>query len=382
MPRWDIALKNDTCEAILPTLALCRNGNATCTVSNVEKWSRANCTPGEQFGCHPRSSDGSQVWTKDGCRGKFECGERRGTFSCYKGPCACGSFASPLNTTLVASIGSVRGGPLAHESLLRHVLAPLSADLAVLCSYEVQWDEPLLRAAKHVWRVPEYADWELLVNETNHPLHHNWRTRVRLTPNLWGPLRDMPGSGAIIFSLRLVLLRYLDSLVGHVYTTLIVTRTDLVYACDHPPLRPTLGEMYVQEGQGEDVHGEAIKGKDQNLLGKPVSDRHSILHFDDRHRALEVLPWLTRNHPDTLYAPEIILGWYYAQKQLAVRLFPRVNFAVRRPAFDATRWNWGGYGSARCGNRTAGGWIYVAKYEAEHNLAVGTCSHDPCLTVH
>ena len=69
-------------------------------------------------------------------------------------------------------------------------------------------------------------------------------------------MHDTPGSGAIIFSLRMVLLRYLDSLAGHVYSTLIVTRTDLVYACNHPPLYPLRGEIYVQHGEG----GKVTKG--------------------------------------------------------------------------------------------------------------------------
>ena len=61
----------------------------------------------------------------------------------------------------------------------------------------------------------------------------HWRRAVRFTPNLWGPLHDVPGSGAIILSLRLVLLRYLDALPGTVYTTLVVTRTDHVLSLIH-----------------------------------------------------------------------------------------------------------------------------------------------------
>ena len=80
-----------------------------------------------------------------------------------------------------------------------------------------------------------------------------------------------------------------------------------------------------------------------------MSDRHSIMHFDDRHRALEVLPWLVRYHPRVLWTPELALGQYYAHQELRVHLFDRVNFAVRRPAVDGTRWNWDRVGSVPCG---------------------------------
>lgn len=112
-----------------------------------------------------------------------------------------------------------------------------------------------------MWRVPEFSDWELLVNETLHAAGYpQWRARVRFTPNLWGPLHDVPGSGAIIFSLRLVLLRYLDALAGEYYRTVLLTRTDHLYACDHPPIRPLPGEVVVQDGQGEEAHGLYYRG--------------------------------------------------------------------------------------------------------------------------
>ena len=149
--------------------------------------------------------------------------------------------------------------------------------------------------------------------------HPDWKVGVRFTPNLWGPLHDLPGSGAIIFSLRLVLLRYLDALVGSVYTTIVVTRTDHLYACDHLRLRPALGEVIVQEGQGEEAHGQGA-----------VSDRHMVFRFEERRRVLSVLPWLVRALPDTVYAPEIVLGRYFAAAGLTVRKMSRIAFVRAR----------------------------------------------------
>ena len=57
-----------------------------------------------------------------------------------------------------------------------------------------------------------------------------------LHPICGGPLHDTPGSGAIIFSLRMVLLR----------CTLVTTRR----------FNPLRGEIYVQHGEG----GKVTKG--------------------------------------------------------------------------------------------------------------------------
>ena len=79
------------------------------------------------------------------------------------------------------------------------------------------------------------------------------KVRPILEWNLWGPLHGLPGSGAITLTLRLVLLRFLNGLVGHVYETLLVTRTDLLYACDHPRVRPLAQRQAVPEGRGVGV---------------------------------------------------------------------------------------------------------------------------------
>ena len=111
------------------------------------------------------------------------------------------------NRTLVCLIGSLRGGSVTWDSLRAHVLQPLRADLAILASFD-ESDALLQRLAPtHLWRLPEFADWAVLLDEL---LPAGWRQRVHLSHNLWGPLGGMRGSGAIIFALRLVLLRDLE----------------------------------------------------------------------------------------------------------------------------------------------------------------------------
>lgn len=218
-------------------------------------------------------------------------------------------------------------------------------------------------------------------------------------------------------AVRLVLLRYLDALAGSPYRTVLLTRTDHVYACDHPRPSPAAGEVLVQEGQGEvrelervgartHVHSHAHAASTharamhtvtrarmricmrqhahvmcmsmrhgacacaqlhysstpqhpcavqrahsargcarQEAHGRgAVSDRHLAFDWSERRRALAVLPWLVHAHPDSVFAPEIVLGLYFAAVGLRVRKMPRVAFTVRvlSPGrTDATRWNAG-----------------------------------------
>ena len=170
-------------------------------------------------------------------------------------------------------------------------------------------------------------------------------------------------------TLRLVLLRFLDALAGNVYRTLIVTRTDHLYACAHPIVQPPTGAVWIQHGQGAEVHGPGS-----------VSDRHVVCHFDDRWRVHAVLPWLVRALPTTLFAPEIILGSYWETQRLTIHRFVRVAFTVRQLSVsthglrsgDASRWNAGAGGSLPCRRGL------LVKYVEEHSLAVTTCRADPC----
>jgi len=253
------------------------------------------------------------------------------------------------------------------------VIGPLGADLAVLAALEdpsgtgshrapSSHDQEVALARlqpSHVWRLPEYDSWEPLLDQ----LLPGWQARVTLSRNLWGGVGGMAGSGAIVFSLRLLLLRYLDALaVGApgVYTRLLLTRADHHYACDHPRFDTPAGVVHVFEGPME--HG--------------VSDRHTLLAFGDRQRVLGVLPWLVERHPNMSNAnPEVALRAYYAAGRVRIVRMPRVAFVVASGA-DRTRW---ASRKMPCNLTapTATARTYL-KYPSEHFLAVRTCGRDPC----
>ena len=149
-------------------------------------------------------------------------------------------------TTLVCLIGNIRGGPESWRSIRKRLVRPLNAHVAVLANYDTPHDLLVEHfAPTHIWRVPEYGNWSELLHEL---LPAGWLARIHPSKNVWGGLPGIGGSGAIIFALRLVLLRYLDALVGSPYQRLVLSRNDLFHACDHPPIWPRPGEVFTPDG--------------------------------------------------------------------------------------------------------------------------------------
>ena len=246
---------------------------------------------------------------------------------------------------LVVAFGSMRGGGLARNTMHKHLLLPLNADLAVLQAY----GETAHPRATHVWRVQEHDNWAGLVDNI---LPSDWRKKVDLTPNLWGGVDSTPGSGAIIFALRSVVLRYLDAVSERGYRTVVLTRFDYVYACDHPVSSADRGRVYTMDGEG---YGG-------------VTDRHTVFHMKDRHRVLPILRWLYDKPRLSFSNPEGALKRFYEDQNVSMASMPRVAFALKA-ANDTSRWS---SGVSECGTF---GWI---KYVTEHESSVKACGHDPC----
>ena len=248
-----------------------------------------------------------------------------------------------LNSTLVCVIGNVRGGRLAHQSLVSHVLQPLQADLALLLAHGknrgVANSEFLLSHATHVWRLPEVDDaWNSVLDE----LDPGWSNTVRpnLRDNIWGGVRRanvvwggagqakagalLRGSGAILLACRMILLGYLDALRGYRYRQVIVTRSDHFYGCDHPRLPTHANDVHIPEGEGYSLGG--------------VTDRHAVFAFAARKRALSILPWFVRHDNGSLGNFEDVIGDYFRSQMFTVKPFPR-TMAVVRAAGDPSRWS-------------------------------------------
>ena len=304
-----------------------------------------------------------------------------------------------LNSTLVCIIGTLRGGNKAHHSLIDNVLRPLQADLALLIGFQSAtaslMSSPLQHHAMHVWRIPEARGWNHLLDE----LVPSWALRILrssnrslktpssspnslLRNNVWGgivsPGQRLPlkGSGAIIFSLRWVLLGYLDALRGHRYKQIVLTRSDHFHGCEHPKLPVVDGTIYIPEG--EDYWGG-------------VTDRHSIFAFSARPRVLGILPWLIEHDdPKRIGNPEQALWQYLAAQKVWVQRIPRSMAVVTRghhrggddgslaSGKDASRW-----GTTTTepmpGACHDDAWL---KYASEYPFVAGTCNltMTPCAS--
>lgn len=174
------------------------------------------------------------------------------------------------NHTLVVVVGSLRGGEKAWTSLVRHVLAPNRADLALMLSVprdhqrHLNISSTLKMRAKYIWHVPQPApDWAAALDkisqrETGRVT--DWR-RVALANAkncFMGPLK-LNGtrclcSGAIQYTMRYWLKHRMRTLQLHSrYGRFVFTRSDHLYACDED--LHTLAPQYVWVPKGEDARG-------------------------------------------------------------------------------------------------------------------------------
>ena len=221
--------------------------------------------------------------------------------------------------TLVALVGNVRGGPLAWNSLVDHLLRPNGADLAILAS-EDEVLPPLLanEASGRVWRMPEYEDWgecldELAGNQT-------WRRHVPPTPGgLFGGLEGVPGSGLIVLCVRAWLWRRLERSGLDAYDQLVVARTDLYYLCPVPLERTDA----IVIPSGTDWHG----GFYDRWIQCPARDAQLCL--SPAYTLLGL-----RNPPRS---PEELLRLHLLPHLDRVQRVP-LRFALVATSTDRTRW--------------------------------------------
>ena len=278
-----------------------------------------------------------------------------------------GDDVSLATRVLCCIMGSIRGGPLAWQSLQLRVLRPLNADLAVLGEQVRPSQAPLYNLARYVWPAPEPSDWGTLVTELTGS--EAWRAQAAQHPSdgLWGGVvlggRPLNGSGAVIFSLRLVLLRQLERLFADPsapqYGQVIVTRSDHFYACEHPRL--PAAHVWVPSGEG---------------FGG-VSDRHVAMPPRLARAVLSPLPWLAdgRCAPQcaSLLSPEWALAAYWKASGIKWRHSVRNMFTVIAEE-DTTRWV-GGTGIA-LGDKLPG---LQVKYVTEFFRTTCSCPRANCV---
>ena len=236
------------------------------------------------------------------------------------------------NDTLVALIGQLRGGEHAARSLIRFVLKPNRADLVLMVADSPALHASPLRAhAKHVWVVPEPADWSQPMEEIASRLGaRGWRGLANRsgTVEFLGPARvrrggpRSPSSSGILLTYRHLLMEKLVDLgYTHKYSRFVISRADHVYGCEH-----ALGgfelSKHVYIPRGEDYGG--------------VCDRHIVCGASTVVRCLSMLQGALL-HPERYsgpeqvdhLGPEVFFALRLRELGLSVRRFARVMFVAR-----------------------------------------------------
>ena len=184
---------------------------------------------------------------------------------------------------LVCVLGTIRGGDTAWKSLIKHVVEPLHADLALMSPNTAQ-KTILHEKAKFDWSLDDPENWGLELNRICNECgieETAWHSSARRTSyeGLWGPgLLDgklLKGSGTLIMLLKYMLLERLSVLKQ--YDKIIITRSDQLYFFDHPV--PTSNDIDIPVG--EDWWG--------------IGDRHHVVDTSKIESYLCIAKWWMQN---------------------------------------------------------------------------------------
>lgn len=231
---------------------------------------------------------------------------------------------------MVCIIGTVRGGNVAWNSLLKHVVTPLSADLALFTA-KTKENTILHQAARYDWSFhdPDWGDELNRVCTECGVEEGTWNESARRTSyeSLWGGVildgKLLKGSGAIIMLLRDMLLQKLSILKQ--YDKVIITRSDHLYFFDHPPI----SDFDIDIPVGEDWWG--------------VTDRHHTVDTSKLETYLCIVKWWMQN----LDFVERSIPKHHNPEQLLALYFKEIGFSIHRTVRcmasislknDFTRW--------------------------------------------
>ncbi len=244
--------------------------------------------------------------------------------------------------TLVVTLGQLRAASVTWTPFKTFVLDELDADLAVCLRHDDHFDafNPFYRHARYRWTAPDRADVGTYFDEIAAHLGStaDWRILFAIDGNLWGGIADsgQPGSGSISLYLRWLILDNIRALnLTETYDRFIITRSDYLFKCPHPPLG-ALDPHYVWVPNGEGYGG--------------YTDRHIVLAAADVEAGLNLLEPLLRDPEEMLAAmrnrvcnieTHLLVHFERTGLNARVRRFPYIMHLVRTQG-DPTSWSHGG----------------------------------------
>jgi hypothetical protein len=257
---------------------------------------------------------------------------------------------SAKERVLVCMLASTRAYELTFPSIKRHVLDELGADLALSLLINEPYDRsnPLWQSAKYRWTSRDRLDMGEVYDEAQEWLCRKYNLappdwRVLLDTNgIWmggikSPLPQLSRSSILPFC-RWMLLRHLqEENVLDRYDRFVITRSDFIWLCPHPPLS-ILDRESIWVPDGENYDG--------------VNDRHLVVsrvHVVDCLNLVEDIllrPAQLRDEiRDRWWNNEQVFAQHLQRKDLLARVksFPYVMYTAR-PKYDkGPTWMWGHY---------------------------------------
>jgi hypothetical protein len=200
-----------------------------------------------------------------------------------------------VEKTLVCVISQTREYDIVWDKFKQNILDVLNADLALCISVDDNYDynNPFWQTAKFKWTTHEYDNWIdafEYARLTEFPEHTDrWKNLLYNNDsqaNWLSPINNAPGAGAILIFFRWLLLHHLrNDKVLDQYDRFVITRSDFMYLCPHPPME-LMDPKYVWVPDGE-YHGG-------------VTDRYAVLSRQNVEGYLSILKHIITN-PDLMY---------------------------------------------------------------------------------
>jgi hypothetical protein len=277
-----------------------------------------------------------------------------------------------MERVLVCLLASTRAYQLTFSNFKRQVLDELSGDLAVALLIDEKYDyaNPFWQHAKYRWTSPIYSDYgdafdlaqRWLCQEYSLP-PPDWRLMLQIKGIWQGGIRSadpQESASSILPFCRWLLLRGLqqDGILDR-YDRFVITRSDFVWLCPHPPLsvleRDAIwlpnGECY---GGVNDRHIVLSRADVVNYLNQiddilldPIQlyeemKNHASWNNEEflaRHKCYEGMNW------KPAWNDEQFLAHHLSRKGILdkVKLFPYVMYTARPMHDKSPTWSPGRY---------------------------------------
>lgn len=199
---------------------------------------------------------------------------------------------------VVCIVGTLRAVDLTYQNLIEKVIQPLNADLMFCVSRMNSEDETTLNKFRSC-NIVDVCIYEEAEDNYENFLHSflsqltpekqtKWHKYFDIEGNWLGGIKGRRGSG---FHLNFNYLKLLERLqnfkkIGSEYQRFVITRTDLFWMVEHPPLK-LLDPKFIWIPSGENYNG--YNDRHAVCSNPNVSDYLSLLEFMLNFKALEYI---------------------------------------------------------------------------------------------